>query len=287
MAAEAGWYADPTRAGRLRYWDGAAWSEHVSEGGGTRVEVIAGDPPAPPAAPPGPAVPAGTAAAAARGGPALPYPWTPLGRAGFAVAAAGGIMAAATSGSTVVSQDLGVRISVAGGWWIGLAAAVVCAAAALAPWVWARLAGIGLATLFAIILAFALIGFRTSDDLVTGLDVTLGAAGWLLLGGSLLLFAGTAIALAGFRRPVAGADGSVAPREGKAVASLVLGIVGLPIPIVAGPAVGFALMAMDDVRASDGRVGGRGLAIAGLVLGIVSLALWGVGLLLGMLLAQP
>jgi hypothetical protein len=30
-AAEAppGWYADPGQAGRLRYWDGGAWTSHV------------------------------------------------------------------------------------------------------------------------------------------------------------------------------------------------------------------------------------------------------------------
>jgi uncharacterized membrane protein YhaH (DUF805 family) len=27
----AGWYADPGGAARLRYWDGAAWTEHVSD----------------------------------------------------------------------------------------------------------------------------------------------------------------------------------------------------------------------------------------------------------------
>jgi hypothetical protein len=28
-----GWYGDPTREGRLRYWDGSAWTEHVSRNG--------------------------------------------------------------------------------------------------------------------------------------------------------------------------------------------------------------------------------------------------------------
>jgi hypothetical protein len=208
-------------------------------------------------------------------------------RAGLVVAAVGGVLAAATSGSTVVSQDLGVRISVAGGWWIGLVAAVVCAAAAAVPRIWARLAGVGLATLFAVILAFELIAFRTSDDLVPGRDVALGTAGWLLLSASVLLLGGTVIALTGFRRPSAEARASPAPREGRAVTALVLGIVGVPIPILAAPAVGVALMALDDVRASAGGLRGRGLAIAGLVLGIASLVLWAVGLLLGMLLAKP
>ena len=30
--AAAGWYDDPTRKGRRRYWDGAAWTAHVSDG---------------------------------------------------------------------------------------------------------------------------------------------------------------------------------------------------------------------------------------------------------------
>lgn len=273
--AVAGWYDDPTRAGRRRYWDGEGWTSYVSDGGPT-----ANDPvpiPAPP--PPG-------ASGQAPAGPGL-YPWTPLGRAGFGVAAVGGILTAATAGSTAVEQEPFGYIEVAGGSWIGVIAAVLGVAAAAAPWPWARLTGVAITSLFALLVSFALIGFRTSDDLVAGVDVTMGPAGWLMLVSALLLFAGTALALIGLRRPATAPDPGLDPKDGKAVASLVLGIVGMIIPVAAAPAIGLGLFAMDDVRVSGGRIGGRGLAVAGFVLGIVSLSLWGLGLLLGMLLSQP
>jgi hypothetical protein len=288
--AVAGWYDDPTRAGRRRYWDGEAWTSYVSDGGPTAndpVPVPAPPPPgeAGPGVPP-PPVAAGDAGAPATGGRGQ-YPWTPLGRAGFGVAAAGGIMTAATAGSTAVEQEPFGYIEVAGGSWIGVVAAVLGVAAAAAPWPWARLTGVGITSLFALLVSFALIGFRTSDDLIAGTDITLGPAGWLMLISALLLFAGTALALIGLRRPAKGPDPSLDPKDGKGVASLVLGIVGVIIPVTAAPAIGLGLFAMDDVRVTGGRVGGRGLAVAGFVLGIVSLSLWGLGLLLGMLFAQP
>ncbi len=286
--ADADWYPDPTQAGRLRYWDGAGWSEHVSVGGGTASDPIVGDPP-PPAAPP-PAAPGPAAAPpdVPAGGPVgIVYPPTPLGRAGFGVAAVGGVLVAATAGSTAVTQGDLSGIEVAGGSWLGVSAAVLCVAAAAAPWAWSRIAGVGASGFFAIIVAFAVIGFRTSDDFIPGVGVSLGAAGWLMVIGVVLLFAGTVVSLVFLRVPAAGPDPSAAPGEGKGVAALVVGIVGVLLPFLAAPAIGLALFAMDDVRAGDGRVGGRGPAVAGLVLGIVSLSLWGVGLLLGMLLAQP
>jgi hypothetical protein len=117
--------------------------------------------------------------------------------------------------------------------------------------------------------------------------VVLAGAGWLMLAGSLALFAGTAIALAGFRLPARGPDPAAAPREGKAVASLVLSIAGLMLPFLCAPGIALGLLAVDDVRTTGGRIGGRGVAIAGVVVGGVGLALWAVGLILGMLLAQP
>lgn len=278
--AVAGWYDDPTRAGRRRYWDGGAWTSYVSDGGPTANDPV----PDPPPAPPGEAGMVPPVAGAARG---RQYPWTILGRAGFGVAAVGGVLTAATAGSTAVEQEPFGYIEVAGGSWIGVVAAVLGVAAAAAPWPWARLTGVGVTTLFALLVSFALIGFRTSDDLVKGVDVSLGSAGWLMLIGALLLFAGTALALIGLRRPARGPDPTLDPKDGKAVASFVLGIVGLIVPVTAAPAVGLGLFAMDDVRVTGGRVGGRGLAVAGFVLGIVSLSLWGLGLVLGMLLAQP
>ncbi|MGE0027976.1 MAG: DUF4190 domain-containing protein [Thermoleophilia bacterium] len=287
--AVAGWYDDPTRVGRRRYWDGGAWTSYVSDGGPTANEPVPVPAPPPPmqagAGVPPPPVTAAAAAAVPSG--RGPYPWTPLGRAGFGVAAAGGILTAATAGSTAVEQEPFGYIEVAGGSWIGVIAAVLAVAAAAAPWAWARLTGVGVTSLFALLVSFALIGFRESDDLVAGVDISLGPAGWLMFVSALLLFAGTALALVGLRRPATGPDPSLHPKDGKAVASLVLGIVGVILPFVSAPAIGLGLFAMDDVRVSGGRIGGRGLAVAGFVLGIVSLSLWGLGLILGMLLAQP
>ncbi len=287
--ATADWYPDPTRADRLRYWDGAAWTEHVSVDGGMAAEVIAGPPPPPPQAAPAPGPPPEpeTPPPAPRDGPRLSYPPTPVGRAGLITAAAGGALTTATVGSTAVTQDPFPGIEVTGGAWVGAIAAVLLVAAAAVRWPWARVAGVGVATAFAVFIGFAVVGFRTSDDLVPGVDVSLARAGWLMVASSLLLLAGAAVALAFLRVPVRVPDPASAPGEGKGVAALVLGIVGLLLPFLAGPAVALGLFAMDDVRASGGRVTGRGMAVAGLVLGVVSLALWGVGMLLGMLLAQP
>jgi Domain of unknown function (DUF4190) len=69
--------------------------------------------------------------------------------------------------------------------------------------------------------------------------------------------------------------------SGKAVAALVLGIVGLALGflgvtlICSVLAIIMASLAMQDMSAAPREVGGHGRAVAGLVLGITALAVWG------------
>lgn len=57
---QSGWYADPTRRHTYRYWDGAIWSNQVSDGGTAGLdpmeldESTAATPPAPGTQAPGP-----------------------------------------------------------------------------------------------------------------------------------------------------------------------------------------------------------------------------------------
>jgi hypothetical protein len=80
------------------------------------------------------------------------------------------------------------------------------------------------------------------------------------------------------RRVGAGGDeGNRRPRRlegisGKAVASLVLGVLVFCLSIFAGiPAIILAVLSLKDIKRERGRLGGRGLAIAGLLLGCFSL----------------
>lgn len=64
--------------------------------------------------------------------------------------------------------------------------------------------------------------------------------------------------------------------SGKAVASLVLGIVGLlPVcPLIApATAIGLGISAKKDIKRSEGRTGGGGMATAGIVLGAIGIVL--------------
>jgi hypothetical protein len=75
-----------------------------------------------------------------------------------------------------------------------------------------------------------------------------------------------------------------APRAGrKAVAAMVLGIVGLVLGFLFVPlaccvlAVVFGSLALQEIgRQGPERVGGRGQAVAGIVLGVIGLAGWAI-----------
>lgn len=65
------------------------------------------------------------------------------------------------------------------------------------------------------------------------------------------------------------------PTNGKATASLVLGILGLAILYVIGPilALVFGHMAKNEIEASNGTQGGAGTATAGIVMGWIGIGL--------------
>jgi Domain of unknown function (DUF4190) len=88
-------------------------------------------------------------------------------------------------------------------------------------------------------------------------------------------------------RPPAAAP--AARTSGKAIAAMVLGIVGLVLGFLFVPliccvlAIVFGSIALQEVGAPNSRLGGRGQALAGLVLGIIGLVGWGLTILVAAL----
>ena len=221
------------------------------------------------------------------------YPPTILGRIGLALCALAGAVLCFSASGTVVRAAGGLpryelKNDVIAYGIIALAVLGFCAAA---PWVWARLVGVTVGAFFTGFIALALIGARTSKDFLKGTEVELGSAGVIMVISFLIGAIGVALALVGFRRPAPMTDPALAPEvagtSGKAIASMVLGLVGLLLAPAGALAVGLALLARDDIRLSGGRLGGAGFAIAGLVLGILDLVGWGLGLGIGMAVAKP
>jgi hypothetical protein len=221
------------------------------------------------------------------------YPPTVLGRVGLALCAVAALLFAFTTDDPIVEQDVtGSTVSLSNSVIAyGIVLAVLVGLAAAAPWIWARLTGVTLGAVIAGIAGAVVVGARGDDSFREGIDVSLGQAGVILVVAFFVAALGVLLALVGFRRaPPAGAVESVAElptTSGKAIASLVLGLVGLILAPVGALAVGFALLARDDIRISGGTRSGGGIAIAGLVLGILDLVGWGLGLAIGMGSVNP
>ena len=215
-----------------------------------------------------------------------------LQSAGMVACGAAAMLMVAAAGRVMTEQSFGLGGAAGGSIelatdvvGVGAALAVICFAAAFAPWSWTRLVGLAAGSATSSLAAVILIGARTDDRFVSGVDVSLGGGGWLLLAASALALAGIAVTLAGLAGP---APPPVATRDdrvsGKAVASLVLGICGFLVVPLAPVAAGLGLTALREVP--QGREG-RGLAVAGLTLGLVAQTAWGLGLLLAALVTQP
>jgi hypothetical protein len=189
----------------------------------------------------------------------------------------------------------------------GVLAAVLLLAAVVVPRLWARLAGLGLATGLSATCGLVVITARTSDDFAPDADVSLLGGGRLLTTAFWVGVVAVGVMLVGFRQlalaPRPAGDGAVTDGEGaedapaggagprsgsrKASVAFALGIVGFVVVIASSLAVALGALALGDIRASGGNLAGRGLAIAGLVLGLLALCLLAALVGVGTLAAKP
>ena len=233
-----------------------------------------------------------------------------LVRAGLAVGAAAAVLIAVAPtgdlasgpGRAAADRTATIDLEPAVGL-LGAAAAVLLIAAAVAPWLWAHLAGVALCTIVAATSGLIVLTGRTSDDFAADSDISLENGGVLLVLAFWVGLVAVIVTLVGFRRvaiaasdappadgePAAGDEAEeAAPRSsGKATLALVLGIVGFITVFASALAIAFGTLALGDIRASRGTLGGRGIAIAGLVLGFVALSLLVALVGSGMLTASP
>jgi Domain of unknown function (DUF4190) len=70
------------------------------------------------------------------------------------------------------------------------------------------------------------------------------------------------------------------PSNGMAIASLVLGVLGLVIGLLSILAIVFGYTARRNIERANGARSGSGLAVAGITLGWIGLALWLIGIVL-------
>jgi hypothetical protein len=284
--SRADWHPDPTRPGRLRYWDGGSWTEWVSEDGQTRSDPLGEvaatvPPPVPLQDPPG---------SSASAEPAAVHPIVAGGsssadlvaRVGLGVMALSGVIGTASLGSVLVSQERRFSgaervIEVEPGVWTCAAAAVVLAVATGLPYLWARLTGVGVGAALALSMGLSVFTSRNSARFTDeGPSVMLGTGGWILFSASLVGLVGLALSLAGIQL-IARARPRPKP-GGHGVAALVLGITGVIIPYTQALAVAFGLLGMGGVGSRPtGERPGSGLALAGFV--------WWLLIILGMLIS--
>jgi uncharacterized membrane protein len=313
MSTPAGWFDDPTKPGRLRYWDGGSWTEWVSVDGqtvsepiGTAVPAASGQPtgsgPIPEAGrqdvQPTPGIRSAPAAGGWGGfgeatGPAAKddYPVQPLGRIGLGLIVIAGILTAVSTNQEATraanqpferGYDTDPTVIV-----LGAIMAVVAAAAIVIKPYWSRIVAIAVSTGILSFFAFFLIGSRTGDAFLSGDDLELKSGWWLIAAGVIVGFIGVLLAVLGVvqARRTQASDGGPSSSS-KGTVALVLSLIGIIVtPLApAGAAMGF--LAKRDAAASGGRIG-TGTATAGIVIGLIVLVLAAGGLLIGAFVATP
>jgi hypothetical protein len=222
-------------------------------------------------------------------------------RAGLALGAVAALLLALAPFSDVVVGDAragggtftaGVGISVGVGAAIG---AAVILAAVVQRILWLHLLAVVVVTAAALLSALLVITARTSDEFADGADLTLQPGGVMLIVAFWLALVGVAITLVGVRMVAIAAPPPVIPasRAGQIVKartapiSAALGVAGVVVVVTAGAAAAYGVLALGDIRSSNGRLSGRGMAFTGVVLGILVLSLLAAIGGVGTLVASP
>ncbi len=185
---------------------------------------------------------------------------------------------------------------------IGAVAFVLAVGAAFAPWSWAAPIGVLVITASATTAGIELVRGRISETFVADQSTTLQGGGILLVIAFWIAVIAVACALVALRqialaRPPASQeardalpirpDGRPMRSSLRATLGAALGVCGIIAPVFSGAAAALGVAALGDIRANDGRLGGRGAAIAGIVLGIIGLSLMIAILGVGALILQP
>lgn len=216
---------------------------------------------------------------------------TPLGRIGLILIALGGLVFAFAAFTEIARNDADNRVegdsptAVIG--FIIFALALV---AAFLPAIGLRLAAITAGAGFSLFAAIVVIAAKTNEVFDFGGEAELKTGAYLAILGFVLGIVGVFLALAGLihktpQQPATAPPGS-AGTGGSSVASLVLSILGIFVPLLAALGIGFGILALDDHRRSGGAIGGKGKATAGIIIGLIVLVGYTIGLGLGIPLSK-
>jgi hypothetical protein len=209
-----------------------------------------------------------------------------MSRVGFAIAALASVLIALaplvgdviegparSGGATRTAQFDGTLIVLA------VAGAVVLAAAALIPRLWAQFAGMVVATLIAVAGGAQIATPRVSKDFAAEADLVLLGGGKTVVAAVTIALAGIIVALVGVRReppvPLAAPPSDGPARVGpRAVVALVVAIAGILLGILPPLAITLGVIALVEIRNSEGRLRGQGIAMAAVAIGIVAFSLY-------------